>query len=174
MRSDFHKLLCLRGRIGGGWKKKRRGPKHAHAWYFELTTDRESMSRSRGSKALNEYLAPLENFLRRRVGTHFDSVYSEIRRGMRLDNAIHLHVMQHLAIMLLRHVEFENGWPKPYPHLHFWRSRGLWTGFYVCPNTSMLCESCASRSARRSNHGYLRGCECHQCAPHALIRRSRK
>lgn len=45
---------------------------------------------------LNENLAPLRRFLRRRVGAKWDDVYSELRAHLAPRRAIDMHVLEHL------------------------------------------------------------------------------
>ena len=54
------------------------------------------VGRHRRTKELNENLNPLKRFLLSRVGKPWDEVYSEIRKNLRIENAVDLHIMQHL------------------------------------------------------------------------------
>ena len=60
------------------------------------TLRREPMSRGRGTKGLNDNLAPLVRYLRSQVGRVWDDVYSEICECLRPTSTLQQHVRDHL------------------------------------------------------------------------------
>ncbi len=93
-----------------------------------------------GTKHLNENLAPLQRFLKCRVGQPWNAVYSEICANLRPTSAVQKHVLDHLWQMVYIHVVKVDG--KLFGHdrygvkelASYW-----WTKFYVCPDTGRLC-----------------------------------
>lgn len=55
-----------------------------------------AISRGRGTKILNENLAPLKRYLESQINRPWDKVYSEIRENISFDSAVQLHILQHL------------------------------------------------------------------------------
>jgi hypothetical protein len=90
MRSDMFEVIIERPRVDRGrgeGKGRRREPvrqQEAPTW--------EPVSRGRGTKCLNENLAPLRRFLRSRVGRPWDAVRSEICQLITPRSAVQMHV----------------------------------------------------------------------------------
>jgi hypothetical protein len=138
MREDMFELIIERPR-GGNWPRKpgRRPRDLDDAPRFE------SSSRNRGgTKWLNENLAPLVRFLRRRVGRPWNEVHAEIAKQLSLDSAVQKHVLDHVWQMIDLHPQVVDGklcysppWyggPRPI-------AEGSWQrDFYVCPQTGRL------------------------------------
>jgi len=124
MRKDFNKVLCEEPRHKGwGSHKslnkqkgsKRELQKATQGNYDEWTLpEKQSMfgRRGRGTKHFGEHLGPLVNFLRSKVGCHWDDTYSEIRKVCPNDSAVTAHIYQHLWGYVRRYVHYKNG--KPY------------------------------------------------------------
>jgi hypothetical protein len=96
------------------------------------------VSRRRGSKSLNENLAPLRRYLRGNVGRPWDKVFSEICHGLSVRSAVQKHVRDHLRDFVELHAEERGGqlWGGRYTrHLlgQGWRDQ-----LYVCPRTGLL------------------------------------
>src|SRR5690349_16870367 len=76
----------------------------------------ESSSRHRGgTKWLNENLAPLVRFLRRRVGRAWNDVHSEMSAHLSLTSAVQKHVLDHVREMVELHVVLVDGKPHRAP-----------------------------------------------------------
>ncbi len=94
MREDMFRLLVLRGKSGWRLKRKRRPKNEREA---EAMPKREGMKKSVCHRRFfDEYLAPLRRFILKNDGRPWDSVYSEIRRNLRVSRAVHLHILEHL------------------------------------------------------------------------------
>lgn len=100
MRRDMAKVLVERPRTRGS--DKRFGERKLA---FERASrdrdDPEALPRLMPTKfastsCLNENLAPLRRFLRRRVGARWDDVYSELRAHLAPRRAVDMHVLEHL------------------------------------------------------------------------------
>ena len=116
------------------WKGKRRLPRPD-----ESSPKWQPVSRGRGTKGLNENLAPLARWLRRQVGRPWDKVYSELSAGVSVRSAVQHHVRQHLPDLVVLHPEEIDGvlhqlgtWRAPQP-LGRWKEQ-----LYVCPRTRLL------------------------------------
>ncbi|WAS92676.1 hypothetical protein [Nannocystis punicea] len=135
----MYEVIIERPRTGGGWggegrreeMRRRADPEHAPV--------REPISRGRGSKQLNENLAPLRRFLLSRVGRPWDAVHSEIAATLRVTSAVQKHVLDHLRDMVYTNVM------KVGDRLYERGSGGVreifghrWTPVYVCPETGLL------------------------------------
>ncbi len=141
MRSDMFEVIIERPRIDGcrGRSKGRRGERlrqqEAPTW--------EPVSRGRGTKGLNENLAPLRRFLLSRVGRPWDDVRGEISALLNARSAVHQHVLVHVKQMVEENPVLVDGRPHyPPGSAPFWGGtlivpRG-WRGFYVCPLTGAL------------------------------------
>jgi hypothetical protein len=138
MRDDMAKVIVERPRRGGGVKF----PRNAASWQRtapEEWPNRQSIRRCWGAhqKFLNENLAPLRRFLRRRCGRPWDLVYSEISQRIDASSAVQLHVLQHLfdyvcvdTTLRPRDGAVCDSTGEP---LQYWRT------FYVHPVTRILC-----------------------------------
>ena len=92
MRKDMSKVIVERPRRGGGWRRLGRP-----APLDENAPAMPNRREKRGSKYLNENLAPLRRFLERNVGRHWPKVYAEIAAHLSPRNAVQQHVRDHLA-----------------------------------------------------------------------------
>lgn len=141
MRWDMYKVIVERPRIGGSYppgrkradQRARQDPEHAPL--------REPISRGRGSKHLNENLAPLRRYLLGQVGRRWDAVRSEISAGLRLTSAIQRHVLEHLEQFVARDVRMVG--TRPAAPVRAVDGRPLrasrWGDVvYVCPRTGLL------------------------------------
>ncbi len=112
MRQDMFKKLVERPRHRA-WRETRRAQRRRDMLDPESAPVRERMSRH--GKTLNENLAPLRRYLLSQVGRQWDDVYSDIRKHLRARSITHLHVLQHLADMVVEHVVMVDGVPhQPY------------------------------------------------------------
>ena len=139
MRSDMFQVIIERPRVGANWgpAKGRRGEprrqQEGPTW--------EPVSRGRGTKCLNENLAPLRRFLQSRVGRPWDAVRSEICSILNVRSAVQQHVLVHVKQMVEENAVLVDGRPH-HPGRGF-GGRSLilanrWGGFYVCPRTGVL------------------------------------
>src|SRR5580698_7836686 len=99
MRSDMFEVIIERPRWNGGrgshGKGRRAEPRRQHdapLW--------EPVSLGRGTKSLNENLAPLRRFLERRVGRPWDAVRGEICALITPRSAVQKHVLDHVKQMV--------------------------------------------------------------------------
>lgn len=96
MREDMDRVLVGRPR-GGARLRLKRCKRHQNPCRWpDDTLRREPMSHGRGTKYLNENLAPLERYLRSQLGRPWDEVYSEICGRLRPTSAVQQHVRDHL------------------------------------------------------------------------------
>jgi hypothetical protein len=140
MRSDMFEVIIERPRYGSSWKRKK--GRHGEPLRVQEGPTWEPVSRGRGSKGLNENLAPLRRFLERRVGRAWAAVRSEISSILNVRSAVQQHVLEHVKDMVEENAILVDGVPHHPPHLGF---RGLepivayrWRGLYVCPRTGIL------------------------------------
>ena len=159
MRSDMFKVIVERPRL--------RFPKKVGSAYprgrleNRLERDLETAPRSAGiaflhrEKHLNENLAPLERFLRSRVGKPYDRVRSEIFAQLSMNSAVQKHVADHLPDLLWENTVLVEG------RLHGrWKFGGFYPledaagnsrygrRLYVCPRTGILRELPPRKRAR--------------------------
>jgi hypothetical protein len=139
MRSDMFEVIIERPRCGGGrgeGKGRRAEPRRQHEapiW--------EPVSRGRGTKYLNENLAPLRRFLASRVGRPWDAVRSEICALLTMRSAVQKHVLDHVKEMVEVNTVLIDGRPHHPGGYHPHGSlivADRWRGFYVCPRTGAL------------------------------------
>jgi hypothetical protein len=144
MRPDMFEVIIERPRGGAGREKgNRRGERTERA--FERAPKREGMGMGRGTKWLNENLAPLRRFLRRRTGKPWSRVSSEMSAVLSMRSAVQKHVMDHVRQYVEEDVVLVDGKPH-YSHSRHGRSGPLechprWPRFYVCPRTGLLREA---------------------------------
>lgn len=139
MRWDMYEVIIERPRVGGKYlrvngreRERERDPEYAPLL--------GPISRGRGSKHLNENLAPLRRFLVSRVGRPWNEVHSEICADLRLTSAVQKHVLDHLRDMVYTHVV------RAFDQLRVHGRNGVEplgyrrrnTIAYVCPDTGRL------------------------------------
>lgn len=145
MRSDMFEIIIERTRLGGSRGLYRKGRRKEYASVnMELSPSREPMSISRGTKHLNENLAPLLRFLAGSVGRPWNKVHAEIAEHLSMNSAVQKHVLDHVW----QFVELNPVMIKGLPHDPEAtgpmrnRYRALYAygcrGFYVCPKTGIL------------------------------------
>ncbi len=151
MRADMSKVLVLRPRWGGGRLRRVRG---RAAWAprgdLDQTYRREPMGRGRGSKFLNENLAPLRRYLLSQAGRPWDDVYSEIAAQVDASNAVKRHILEHLWDMVDRSPLLINGRPHAYRGASaapIYRSR--WRVTYVDSRGILRCLPARPRTRPR-------------------------
>lgn len=152
MRADMFEVIIERPRGGAGWLKGRR-----HADDVRRRPDeaplREPMMRGGRTKHLNENLAPLERFLRSRVGRPWNAVHSEMCEHLRQASAVQKHVLDHVKQLVSLHVVMKDGAPHLFrgwgPHREL-VPLGLYDRcrLYVCPKTGILREAPQVRRKR--------------------------
>ncbi len=143
MREDMAKVIVTRPRLGGTPVRKSGKRAQCAMRCPEEATRFEPMSRGRGTKVLNEHLSPLERFLERRRGQHWDSVFSEICRNLRPSNTVQQHVRDHLWDFVLLNVRVECGVLVAYPKYgdpEPLKEMRYGPRFYVCPRSGQLRE----------------------------------
>jgi hypothetical protein len=126
-RADRALAQALRHGADGGPTKLRMGPRMRSKW-------------------LNENLAPLRRFLRRRVGQPWNTVHAEICAHIQCDSAVQKHVLDHLRHYVELHPVFIDGVPHHAQARRFGRADGhgypplsdYGRSFYVCPQTGTL------------------------------------
>lgn len=101
------RLLVHRGKCGKRWATRPARRKNRRD--YDNMPKRSGMKHGYVAKNFDEYLAPLKRFLQRRVGSRWDDVYSEIRRNLRVQTAVHLHVLQHLENMVVLRAWMDDG-----------------------------------------------------------------
>lgn len=153
MRRDMFEVIIERPRGGAGWQKKSRREERTER-AFERAPKREGMSPGRGTKWLNENLAPLGRFLRARTGKPWSRVSSEMRAVLSMRSAVQKHVMDHVRQYVEENVVFVDGKPHR-PHCidgRLWplNSHPRWPRFYVCPRTGLLREAPPRERRRRT------------------------
>lgn len=112
MRSDMAKVIVERPRIGGHYDKP-------PAWEKNIIDPDEQLPSKEGMrkrhyknrKQLNENLGPLINFLKKRVGTPWNDVYSEICKNLNMDSAVQKHVRDHVWDFVRKDVFLIKGHP---------------------------------------------------------------
>lgn len=106
MRKDMDKLIVERPRYKSWDKsgKKKTNPKNKSYEELDEMPRHEGIKKQRrgGTKELNEFLAPLERFLRKQVGRPWNKVYSEIRANINMNSAVQFHIMQHVWDFVLK------------------------------------------------------------------------
>jgi hypothetical protein len=152
MRSDMFEVIIERPRVDRG-RRNRKGRRSEPLRQHEAPTW-EPVSRGRGSKSLNENLAPLRRFLQSRVGRPWDAVRSEICQLITPRSAVQMHVLVHVKQMVEENTVLIDGRPHHTPGA-LWRGGGpiegigFMSGFYVCPRTGALRAAPGRRSRRR-------------------------
>ena len=139
------KVIVERPRRGGSWLREHPLPKPD-----ESSPKWQPMGRGRGTKTLNENLAPLERWLRRQVNRPWDKVYSELSGVVSVRSAVQQHVRQHVPDLVALHVHELDGvlheqgrWGRFSPLGRWGRDR-----LYVCPRTGLLRLHRARRRKR--------------------------
>ena len=153
MRRDMFEVIIERPRYGGYSRtNKRRDERSDRA--RERAPSKLGMSAG-GTKTLNENLAPLRRFLRRRVGRPWDKVRAEICAVITQKSAVQKHVLDHVKdyveenpVMIDGRAHSPAAMGGQYYPLR-WHER--WPRFYVCPRTGLLREARPPRE-RRAAH----------------------
>jgi hypothetical protein len=151
-------VIIERPRVGASWPDRTKGRRAEIArLHPDLAPIREPMSIGRGSKHLNENLAPLRRFLERNVGRPWDAVRAEICAHIAVRSAVQKHVMDHVKEMVETNAVLIDGRPHHpiadgprrdrYRPLRAYRS---WS-FYVCPKTGLLKLPPSDGSRRKKN-----------------------
>lgn len=104
MRWDMFKVIVERPRIGGRDALKRGRAERRTRCEPEESSQFQPNGRGRGSKHLNENLAPLRRYLLQQVGRPWNKVHAEISAHLRLTSAVQRHVLEHLEHMVVKHV----------------------------------------------------------------------
>ena len=99
-----------------------------------------AISRGRGTKLLNEYLAPLRRYLESQINRPWDKVYSDIRENVRFDSAVQLHILQHIYHYVEKDVhEIENK-KICYNRSYRYHTELMDGDMYVHPRTGLLLK----------------------------------
>jgi hypothetical protein len=144
MREDMSKVIVERPRMRIPKPYRSHYPRASlrSAWRDDDDAPRrEGMGRGYRYKWLNENLAPLQRFLRSRVGRPWDKVFSEMSRHISLDSAVKKHVLQHLHEFVAQKTREIDGqlyeidlYGRVVP---FWQNRRR-ARLYVCSRTGLL------------------------------------
>jgi hypothetical protein len=131
-------VIIERPRVGSSWAKEK--GRHREQLREQEAPTWEPVSRGRGSKQLNENLAPLRRFLHSRVGRPWDAVRSEISAILNVRSAVQQHVLVHVKEMVEENAVLIDGVPHHKPKYGGYTpiGRNRWHGFYVCPETGIL------------------------------------
>jgi hypothetical protein len=150
-------VIIERPRVGASWPDRTKGRRAEIArLHPDLAPSREPMSIGRGSKHLNENLAPLRRFLEQNVNRPWDAVRSEICAHLTMGSAVQKHVLDHVKDMVEINPVMIEGRPHHplaegprrdrYRPLRAYRS---WQ-FYVCPTTGLLKAPAPDGSRRKT------------------------
>ncbi len=139
MRADMFKVIVERPRWGA-----------SHASPVKLKKDRDPRTfiglkrhaklQAPYTKSLNENLAPLRRFIQKRIGRHWDDVFSEICAGLDTGSTVKMHVRQHLGDFVV----FGISQGRRGELLHDGREllsdrrNCVWPEFYVDPDDGLL------------------------------------
>jgi hypothetical protein len=151
-------VIIERPRVGSNYRSRRKG-RHGEPGRRQEAPRCEPMSVGRGSKHLNENLAPLRRFLQRRVGRPWDAVRSEICARLKMTSAVQKHVLDHVKEMVEENPVFIDGTPHhPTAWGHGRATRfeigwNHWHVFYVCPETRTLRMVTTPRKRKRVMNG---------------------
>jgi hypothetical protein len=139
MRKDMFEVIIERPRVDCGYRYRK--GRHGEARRQWEASTWEPVSRGRGTKYLNENLAPLRRFLFSRVGRRWDDVRSEMSRVLNVQSAVQKHVLDHVKQMVEENAVLIDGRPHHpggfYPQGSLILG-GRWGGLYVCPRTGAL------------------------------------
>jgi hypothetical protein len=140
-------VIIERPRWGSSWatKKGRGGERTARA--FDRAPSKQGMGRAGGTKSLNENLAPLLRFLRRRVGRPWNEIRSEMSAVLSMSSAVQKHVLDHVKQFVEENPRMISG--VPHAPTTWGGAKGEYRplsqhrrhGFYVCPRTGLLREA---------------------------------
>lgn len=162
MRKDISKVICEkeRSRSRDSYHDQRNtkeeNPRLGFtAWPFQGESAspypfKESMKKKFGNKyaykSLNDFLAPIEGFLRKAVGRKWDDVYSELSKNIPKSKWLNQHVWTHIDGYVEKNTAWIDGrvcvsdertreWV-PIEKNHYWRR----TSYYVHPLTGIMLE----------------------------------
>lgn len=140
------KVLTERARHGGHWTFQgslKTGRKlnatefdaddHGATWYPSA----RHRQYSEGPKQLSDHLAPVERFLRSRVGKRWDDVHSEIAKEIDKRSTQGNHLWTHIKWLVCDNCQINNG--KIHDKRYGWRYFYEVEGLYVHPETGILC-----------------------------------
>jgi len=139
MRQDMNKVIVERPRRGWRTRKLNRAKLKAlgEDQPSRIGVRRQRKTNGTQTKFLNENLAPLKRFLGKQVGRPWDKVYSELRENVSPDNAVQMHILEHLDDFVARPSIGRTGeW--------IWPNRFRWIGgvkkgqLYVHPRDGLL------------------------------------
>jgi hypothetical protein len=152
MRKDMFEVIIERPRLGGYDRTTYRRRREKTERAFDRAPTKIGMRREMRSKDLNENLAPLRRFLRRRTGKPWNKVHSEMYAVLSMSSAVQKHVIDHVKQYVEENPLMIDGVPheptaidgKYYPLR--WHER--WPRFYVCPKTGLLREARPKKKAQ--------------------------
>ena len=141
MRRDMFQVIIERPRLGAGRSKKQRTEERT-ARAFERAPAKVPMGRGRGTKELNENLAPLRRFLASRTGRPWNAVHSEMCAVLSMGSAVQKHVLDHVRDFVEENPRMIDGrayWAEAWGGvLRPIEAHPRWPRFYVCPRTGLL------------------------------------
>ena len=101
MRADMDKVIVERPRFGSSMPTRKKGYRKSlqSAAVHDLPRREPMMGRWRGmQRFLNEYLGPIQRFLRSRVGRPWNRVHQELCEHVSFDNAVQKHVLAQASL----------------------------------------------------------------------------
>lgn len=109
------------------------------------------------SKYFSDNLAPLESWLKSKVGQPWNDIYSELCKILNRDTVTGRHVFSHLWDFVARDVAIIDGLPyrKTNPDRPLCSYR-WWNKFFIHPDTGFLCQVPRERKQSQKSHA----CEC--------------
>lgn len=109
---------------------------------FDRAPKQLGMGRGRGTKYLNENLAPLRRFLARHAGRPWNAVRSEMNAVLSMRSAVQKHVLDHVRDFVEENPRMIDGrayWAEAWGGvLRPIEAHPRWPRFYVCPRTGLL------------------------------------
>lgn len=104
MRSDMFKVIVERPRWGAGHAASPKLKRTRDYTIKQIGLKRHALESTPYTKCLNENLAPLLRFLRRRVGRPWNDVFSEICRELDTGSTLKMHVRQHIEDFVITRI----------------------------------------------------------------------
>lgn len=119
MRHDMQRVIITRPRKGGSWGGKGRYGGYNRRRFKNGDHLHEPMSRGRGTKQLTDHLGPLYAFLRKRCGSPWDDVWSEICQHADSRSTMGQHLRDHVWDYLMDARRPQRGWDGGYAYHQF-------------------------------------------------------
>ncbi len=144
MKSDMHKIISEKGKVGGddGYHQRHRSniKQMIHEEQFDDIPLTESIKPKidwDDLKSRNTNLNPLKRLLDKNIGRSWNKIYSEICKKINSNSTMQNNLLQHLDYMVELNAEYVDGIPKTCSFDHS-RYELYDDHFYVCPTTKCL------------------------------------